>query len=341
MNNIGISRTDQDDISIAVVLINWNGKADSLACLKALQGQTLDHLIIVVDNGSSDGFVDIVKSNFPEVVLVENSKNLGFAGGANSGIRHAMGLGMQNVALINNDALPDRNWLEHLVHALKTSPNVGIVASLLVKPDGTIDSAGQAHSRWGLSYPVGRDMTPKGDLLAPRQVFAASGGAMLARVALLKQIGLFDEDFFAYYEDIDLCYRAQLAGWKIAYAPDSKVVHKLGQTSGKLAGFTDYQTVKNLPWLFWKNTPTRLLPATIPRFLAVYVLTLGSMVLQAKFLPVLKGLLVSTALMPKKIVERLTIQRNRKVEPGYISSILDDDLPPSANRLRRLLTPRS
>lgn len=328
---------------IAVVVLNWNGEQDSLNCINAIQKQTAGHDIIAVDNASKDNFVSIIEKNYPGITLLKNSKNLGFAGGVNTGIRHAISKGYEFVALINNDATPDTTWLSALLEPTHTTVQgstlyrqVGIVTGKLLKTDGTIDSTGDQYTSWGLAYPRGRNDKDSGQYDTEQEVFGATGGASLYRVEMLKQIGLFDEDFFAYYEDVDISFRAQLAGWKVIYNPKAIAHHKIGASSGKVPGLTTYMTIKNLPWLFWKNVPIRLVPTIWPRFFLSHLSIILSSLSKGKIVPVFKGLFVCVLLFPKKLVERRKIQSSRKASTDYIKSIITYDLPPNAYKLKKV-----
>jgi GT2 family glycosyltransferase len=320
---------------VAVVILNWNGEEDSLLCIAALKQQTAGHDIIAVDNGSSDNFVSTVVKDYPEIVLLKNDKNKGFAGGVNTGIKYAIENNYDFVALINNDATPEKTWLHELLLPIKDG-NVGIVTGKLMKTDGTIDSTGDLYTSWGLAYPRGRNDADKAQYDAVEEVFGATGGASLYRVKTLQEIGLFDEDFFAYYEDVDLSFRAQLAGWKVIYTPKATAYHKIGASSSKIPGLTTYMTVKNLPWLFWKNVPLRLIPTILPRFTIAYWSIVISSLSKGKITPVIKGLSITAVFLPKKIIERRKIQKRSKVSSSYIKSIITHDLPPNAHKLRRL-----
>jgi GT2 family glycosyltransferase len=328
--------THMKQSKVAVVMINWNGEEDSLLCLDALKKQSYSHTVIAVDNGSSDNFSSQIKVNDKNVILIENSKNLGFSGGVNTGIKYAINNNFDYVALINNDALPEKIWLEQLVLKANENPKAGIVTGKLLKTDGLIDSTGDLYTTWGLPYPRGRDTVDEGQYNMSEEVFGASGGASLYRIDTLKQIGMFDEDFFAYYEDVDISFRAQLAGWKVLYQPTAVAHHKVGASSGKIKGFTTYQTVKNLPWLFWKNVPAKLLPTVLPRFFITYNAIIFSALIKGKFIPVFKGLFTTTILLPKKLLERRRIQKSRTISSNYIKIILEHDLPPNATKLRKL-----
>jgi GT2 family glycosyltransferase len=322
-------------LNIAVIVLNWNGEEDSLNCIKALKKQTTLHDIIAVDNASSDNFVSVVRQKYPEIAVLENTDNLGFAGGVNTGIRHAINNDYEFVALINNDATPDPTWLENLLKSANDT-KIGIVTGKLLKTAGTIDSTGDLYTSWGLAYPRGRNEADTGKYDLEEEVFGATGGASLYRIEMLKEIGLFDEDFFAYYEDVDLSFRAQLAGWKVIYNPKAVAYHKIGASSGKVPGLTTYMTIKNLPWLMWKNVPWKLMPTIFPRFFIAHMSIVLSSLAKGKFWPVFKGIFVAFWLFPKKLAERHKILKSRKVPVDYIKSIITYDLPPNADKLKKV-----
>ncbi len=321
----------------AVVIPNLNGENSIEECINSLFSQTIKNTAIVVENGSTDISLAILKKNYQDIEIIENSKNLGFAGGVNQGIKKAIDLGAEYVALFNNDAVADKNWLKGLVEVMQASPEVGIVAPKLLSSDKKhLDSTGDQYTSWGLPYPRGRKEEDAGQYDRPERVFSASGGASLYSVSMLKEIGLFDEDFFAYYEDVDISFRAQLAGWKVAYEPGSIVYHEIGATSSKIPGFTTYQTIKNLPWLFWKNVPRKYLFDVGIRFYLAYFSFVVSAVSRGQFMAVIKGLFVSIIFMPKKMIQRHKIQSSAKVSPEYIWSIMTHDLPQNATKLRKI-----
>ena len=326
---------------VAVVILNWNGIKDTVACLDSLLVQTYpDYQIVVIDNGSIDNSVEILEKYIADhqdhsIELIRNNKNLGFTGGVNTGIRWALKNNFDGVALFNNDATADQNWLLNLTKGLDNE-EVGISTGLLLHEDGkTIDSSGDWYSKWGLPFPRNRG---ENTVFASKDgfVFGASGGATLYRSAMLKEIGLFDDDFFAYYEDADISFRAQLAGWKVAYNSEAIAYHKQGATSSKIPGFAVYQTFKNLPILFLKNVPKELLFFIGSRFYLAYVLMYFNTFTHGTGWPATKGLFKSLALTPKALKERSVIQRNKKVSTDYVKSILWDDLPPDQTGLRKL-----
>lgn len=324
--------------NVAVIIPNWNGKDRLKACLDAAFGQTLKPTVIVVENGSTDGSLDFIRDNYPETELVVHKKNLGFAGGVNSGIKRAKELGSSYVALLNNDAVPDKDWLKELVRTLESDDKLAAAASLILSGDhNKIDSTGDFYTTWGLPFNRDRDLPSDKVSRGSGLVFGPSAGAAMYRIAALEDVGMFDEAFFAYHEDADLHFRLQLYGWKTMYQPSAVVSHAKGSTSSKIKGFTTYQTFKNLPLLLWKNVPARLLPGIFIRFHTAYFLLYFNSVLKGRGWPATKGFLRMLALLPGALMKRRKIQKNRRVTVKYIDSILVHDLPPTATSLRRLL----
>ena len=322
---------------VYVVILNWNGRRDLETCLDSLLPQTEAKNIVVVDNASSDGSVKLIKNKYPDVMLLQNKKNLGFAGGVNAGIRYALQDNADAVALINNDAVAAKDWLKELSQFLDNNPNVGIATSKIIDAKNhRFDSTGEQYTVWGLAYPRGRGEPAGVQYDKQTEIFGASGGASIYRAEMLKEIGLFDEDFFAYYEDVDLSFRAQLSGWRVAYVPQAIVNHQIGATGGKIKGFYTYQTLKNLPLLLWKNVPWPLMPKIYFRFWLAWLSFLAAALSRGQIWPVVKAVVVGAVLWPKKLAQRRRIQKNRKVTSAYIHSIIIHDLPPGALKLRNL-----
>lgn len=325
---------------VAIVVLNWNGISDTLECLDSLQKQSYKNFtIVVIDNGSTDNSHKILSeyqtNHSDNTEVIYNPKNFGFAGGVNTGIEWALNGDYEYVALFNNDATADKDWLKNLVDTIQ-SKGIGVSTGLLLHGDGkTIDSTGDWYSTWGLPFPRNRgDKTAKA--ADSGLVFSASGGASLYKTQMLREIGLFDEDFFAYYEDTDISFRAQLAGWKVAYTNKAIAYHKQGETSKKIPGFTVYQTFKNLPLLFIKNVPRGLLFSVGIRFYFSYALMFANAIVKGSGKPAIKGAWRSFILGFKKLGERYEIQSNKKVTTKYIKTMLWPDLPPDQTGIRKL-----
>lgn len=328
--------------SIFVVIPSYNA-ADWLATSidSVLAQSHKDFDLIIVDNGSLDDSRTIIESyqaKDPRVRAIFRDKNYGYTGGVNPGMELAIKEGAEFVAPFNNDAVADKDWLKHLYEYIKKHDDVGIATCKLLHADGkTFDSTADLYTVWGLPYPRGRDEPATDKYDSETAIFGASGGASMYRTKMLAEIGVFDQDFFAYYEDIDLSFRAHLAGWKVRFVPESLVYHEQGKTAGKMrSGFTTYQFMKNLPMVIIKDVPGKLLWRVVPRFWFAYTLFFINSFTKGKGGSALKGWLMSWVLLPKKLAERRRIQRNRKVTPDDIWSIFTHDLPPNAHKLRKL-----
>lgn len=322
---------------ILVVILNYKGWKETLTCVDAVLRQTYSSFhILLIENGSGDESVDKLKhfSKNPKITFVEHSKNLGFAGGVNVGIRKAIEEKYPYVALLNNDAIVTKTWLEELVRAQEAT-DASVVTGLLLSGDGKkIESTGDSCSVWGLPFPRQRD-EPVEQAEKSNYVFGGTAGASLYTTALFEDIGLFDETFFAYFEDTDISYRTQLAGHKAYYEKKAVAYHDHGTTSSKIPGFTVYQSFKNLPLFFWKDTPLPIFFITGLRFYAAYTLMYIRAGLRGQFAVATKGVLRSISLFPHVLKERWRIQKMRRVSVTYLKSVLYPDLPPSTQAKRR------
>ncbi len=319
---------------IFVVIPSWNAADIISACLTSLKNQTCPHMVIVVENGSTDDSINFIKQNFPEVIVLEFSDNAGFAGGVNRGIKYVLEQGADYIALFNNDAVADKNWLKELVYEINEDKNIGIVTGKLMRTDKKhIDSTGDFYTIWGLPFPRGRNQKDTDQYDKSEEVFGASGGASLYRAELFKQIGLFDEDFFAYYEDVDISFRAQMAGWKVKYAPNAVAYHSVGGTSSKMGDFARYHSAKNFLLLYSRNMPTKL----YFKYLLPFTLQFGRMTLTAiarrKFKVFIKGTFAAISLHDNTRKTRKKNLSNQKVATKYIDSILTHSRPPKIPQL--------
>jgi hypothetical protein len=247
------------DPKISVVIVNYNGIAYLEPCLSSIEKQTYPSFeVILVDNGSSDGSVDLVKGRFPSVRVIVNERNLGFAEANNVGINASEGA---LIATLNNDTEVDPRWLESLARAMGTHERVGMCASkmLFMWDRTTINSVGICVSRSGACWDRGMFEPDHGQYEAPEEVFGPCAGAALYRKSMLDEIGLFDGDFFAYMEDVDLAFRARAAGWKCLYVPGAIVYHVNGGTAGYMSDLSIYLGNRNIVWNFVKNFHGRLL----------------------------------------------------------------------------------
>ena len=215
---------------LAVVVLAWNAREDVLRCLASLRGELgAGDVAIVVDNASSDGTAAAVRAAHPAVELLGNAENLGYAGGMNAGVRRALELGAPWVLLLNQDTEVPPGTLATLFAAAARHGDAAALQPLLVRADGaTIDSAGQRLHR----VPGATDRLAGRPLAeapaADEEVFGPCGAAALVRAEVFRETGLFDEEFFLIFEDVDLAFRMRLAGRRTVLVPAARVVHRRG-----------------------------------------------------------------------------------------------------------------
>ncbi|MCH8977981.1 MAG: glycosyltransferase family 2 protein [Armatimonadetes bacterium] len=232
------------DFDLSITICSWNTVADLRACLQSLRrakGEA-DFEVVVVDNASEDGSADMVAAEFSEFRLLRQHTNLGFSGGHNLAIRERRG---RDVALLNSDTVVHQGAIGRVSQFMRENPEAGIVGPKLLNPDGSLQfSCRRFPNPVGAAFRntlLGR-MFPKNrftrDYLMtdwehdePREVDWVSGAAMFIRGELIQKIGGLDPGFFMYCEDVDICKRAQQAGWKVLYMPDAVITHAIGRSS--------------------------------------------------------------------------------------------------------------
>lgn len=310
---------------VSVVILNWNGKKFLQDYLSSLQNQTYQNIeIILVDNGSTDDSAFFVKNTFPNVIILENKKNLGFADGNNKGIRIAKG---KYVFVLNNDTKTDEDCIKILVETAENDGKIGMWAPkiLSIENPALIDSVGMNIYPDGLARGRGRNETDKGQYDKVEEIFFPSACAVLYRKEMLDEIGLFDEKFFAYCEDTDLGIRARLAGWQSLAVPKAIIYHHYSGTIGKYSETKAFLTERNHFFVAIKNFPLRLillLPFyTILRYIFIIYGILKNKGPAARFqsskiklIAVLfKAYFSFLKLLPDMMSKRKIIQRNKKI----------------------------
>ena len=316
-------------MKLATIIPNWNGQDYLATCIDSLLKQTIEHTIVVIENGSEDASDEILAGYGNKIVVLKQTKNLGFAGGVNVGIKYAIDNNYDFVALFNNDAIADKDWLKEMLGSFNKSPDIMIATPAILKADKKhLDALGTSYSIFGAPFPRFRNQQFDEISAEPEYVFGGAGGASLYKVELFKEVGLFDEDFFAYYEEDDINFRSQLAGYKILTVPSSKVYHAVGGTSGKIRGFTAKQTAQNFWYLYTKNMPGWLYFKYLPLASVWYLLMFINRTKNGLFVYFMKGFLASLVNLPKTFAKRRLVQKNRKVSPKQIDSILYHHIPP-------------
>lgn len=280
-----------DDVKplISVIIVNWNGIEWLKHCLPALAKQTYrPYEIIVVDNGSRDGSVAWLQEGWPQVQLLSLTTNEGFSAANNRGIARAKG---EWIATLNNDTIVHGRWLESLVNSAKDqSPEVGMLASLIVYWDrpGIVDAAGFCVDRAGFAWNRGHGL-PAEQFSQPCEVFGAPASAAFYRREMLEQVGGFDESYFAYYEDVDLAWRARRAGWICHYCPQARVRHWHSATAKRIPEQKVFLQSRNRIWTVAKNYRRPELVRSLPLILFYDLLSLFHRSSQDRNLASLRG----------------------------------------------------
>ncbi len=247
---------------VSVVIVNYNGRVFLENCLTALDAQTYRPFeVILVDNASTDDSVRFVETRFPTVRLFPQKKNLGFAGGTNAGIREARG---EYILTLNPDTIPAPGFIEELVKPFSADPGIGMGAARMLLPDGRINSTGICISRSGAAWDRGMNEPDRGQFDTGGEVFGPCGGAALYRRLMLDEIGLFDEDFFLYMEDVDLAFRGRLAGWRCVYIPGARIMHIHCGSTREGSDLAVYYGNRNIIWVAAKNFPRWFLITSLP-----------------------------------------------------------------------------
>lgn len=234
---------------VTIVILNWNNWPDTLACVESCRGLAWPNFrILIIDNGSDDGSEEIFREHCPDAEILQAGANLGFAGGNNVGIRHALTTGADYVWLLNNDAVADPESLTRLVEALQADPAAAAAGSKIYCHDdpqriwfaGGIWAKGRLRVR---QRGTGKLDHGEYDVLCP--VGSVSGCSMLIRATALREIGLLDESYFLYWEDTDWCARAQTNGCKILLVPASRIWHKVSATVAVRSQLQYYYNTRN------------------------------------------------------------------------------------------------
>jgi GT2 family glycosyltransferase len=308
---------------ISVVIPNWNGARFLPTCLDSLRKQTQpSDDVIVVDNGSQDGSLELLRERYPEVRVISWPDNQGFAVAVNAGIRAASG---DAVALLNNDTECDPAWLSELNRAAEEHPEAGFFASKLLLFDRrtVIHTAGDFFGTNGLPGNRGVWGEDHGQFDEMVDIFSACAGAALYRKAMLDEIGLFDESLGSYCEDVDLSFRAQLAGYRCRFVPTARVYHRISATGG--GPLSSYYTGRNFLLVLAKNMPGPLLRRHAPSIIATQLSLVWESLWHIREPAArarLRGQFAGLRSINSTRPARREIQSRRKASDDYIESIL-------------------
>ena len=314
-------------LTVSVLIVTYNSSETIKECLSSLDDQTFKNFeVIIVDNnskGDTKQIIEDMKSYLHfSIKTIYHEENLGFAGGNNLALKYISQY-CRYVALLNPDAKADSQWLQKLVTEMENNMEIGVCASKILTYDGKhIDSAGigMPATLKGFNRGEGKDIKQYNYM---EYVFGACGCATIYRKKLLDEIGFFDEDFFLIHEDVDLCFRAHLAGWKVLFVPESKVYHKVRSSIGKMSDKDVYYSLRNVELVKIKNVPLKLFIVYMPGILISYVTEFYYFVLRHKKLKIyLRAKVDALKLLPKMLKKRKMAFKIKKTNDKYISNLL-------------------
>lgn len=311
----------QRSVKASVIIPNWNGEKLLKICLPSLKKQTFKQFeVIVVDNGSTDGSVDYIKKYFPEVKLIELKSNSGFAAAVNLGIKICVG---EYIILINNDTEVEKDCLKFLVKAADSKKDIGMIAAKMLKFDNPkiIDSAGDWIDKVGHANNTGQGREDGPEFNKPGYSFLVTGGGGLFKREVFETIGFFDENYFAYMEDVDFCLRAQMKGFKGWYEPRAVIRHIHKATSNRNVPFTEYLQFRNMTQTIIKDFPSKLLFKNF-NLLMIILVNLNTILYffkQGLWKEALKAETYIIYHLPRLLKERERIQSGITVDIDYLT----------------------
>lgn len=244
---------------IAIIIVNWNNRTDTLACIEQLKkSQYANQDILLVDNASTDGSADAIAAEMPQITMIRNHKNLGFTGGNNIGMKVAFERGADYAFLLNNDAEIEADVLQLLVEVMETNPEVWATAPMIYyysQPKVIWSAGGAIDSRLGTAKMLGTDEVDQAQFgSSPYPVDYATGCALMVRRSIVEKFGLLDNRFFMYYEEVEWCGRMQSQGFKVMVIPKAKAWHKIIPAARDESPFVHYLMTRNrLLWLRSKS----------------------------------------------------------------------------------------
>ena len=305
---------NKNTLSIALIIVNWNSGDWLKQCLQGIAVQMLQpQQVIVVNNDSTDRSLDGIEEILPDVEIIRETKNWGFAKANNIALKSIENT--QWTVLLNPDAVPEPDWLENLMHAAHEYPEYSFFACKMIDAadssqlDGTGDVYHTSGHAWRQGF--GRNSTRGEEIV--KECFSPCAAAAMYRTNIIQQAGGFDERFFCYFEDVDLGFRLRLMGYRCLYVPKAVVAHAGSAMTGKRSDFSVYHGHRNMIWTYCKNMPWPLFWIYLPQHIlmnivGIFVLFLrgqGAIAVQAKYDAIKK--------LPLVWYDRQEIQCNRKI----------------------------
>lgn len=308
----------------SVIIPNWNGQQLLRDCLSSLVKQSFkDFEIILVDNNSTDSSLEYVRKNFPEIKIIKLNKNFGFAKAINEGVKHSTA---EYVAFLNNDTSVDKKWLENLIKCADNHSEVISVNSKMLNfyNRKIIDGVGILINEVGQAKSIAWQEEDAGQYDKEQYIFGATGGGSLFKREDFIKVGLFDESYFMYFEEVDFAFRTQFLGYKSIFCPQAIVSHKHKATAKKKPQYIEYWQFRNMTQTIIRDFPAKILFKKM-RWLKIILVHLNTIFYQLKngfFWPPVLTEIWLVSHLPKLLMERRKIQKSKKVSDEYIESFL-------------------
>lgn len=246
---------------VTIIILNWNGKEDTIECVESVKNITYpNYEILIVDNGSTDGSQELFRQKYPDITLIENPHNLGFAEGNNIGMSYALKRGTDYTLLLNNDTTVDKHFLDELINHADMNKKVGILGPKIYfyyEPTKICFLGANINFWTGRISVIGNNQIDKGQFEDIKEVDYVEGCAILVRKEVIEEINLLDAKYFCFFEETDWCVRAKKAGYSVIFVPKAKIWHKIGSTARKIEGFNLYYMTRNR-FLFMKKHTTEI-----------------------------------------------------------------------------------
>ncbi len=313
---------------VSIIMVTWNSRPYLFNCLSALSKQTMQGFeLILADNGSTDNSMDNLESQWNGLQLIVEylNKNLGFAAANNIGARLARG---KWLVLLNADAFPEPDWLEKLLRAAEQNPQYSMFSSRQIQYNSPerLDGSGDAYHISGLAWRNFYNYPSNGYGMQQREVFSPCAAAALYSREEFLRVGGFDEDYFSYFEDVDLGFRLRLGGAKCLYVPEA-VVHHVGSAStGKRSYFSVYYGYRNMIWTFVKDMPFPYFWMFLPLHIITLLFFFAYLTVRGQGSAISRAILDALRGLPNALAKRKLIQRDIKTKPQDLIKVMSTGL---------------
>ncbi len=310
------------NMKASVIIPNWNGQHLLTDCLESLKKQSFkDFELILVDNNSDDNSINKTFEIYPDARVIKLSWNFGFSKAINEGVKKARG---EYVLFLNNDTKADEYWIENLVATADKHPEVVSVGSKLLNfyDQNVIDGLGISINDVGQAKSLGWQELDNGQFDQSIYIFGATGGGSLFRKEIFVELGMFDEDYFMYSEEVDFAFRAQFKGFKSIYCPKAKVFHKHKSTASKMPANMEYWQFKNMTQTIIKDFPLKFILKK-NRWIKIIMVHINTIIYQIKNGFIWSSIRCESWLIKnflKLLIKRYRVQKTKEVDVRYIES---------------------